>query len=456
MSSVINDLHQLIESPQACTEDFANFSLPDSMLALIIDRQEQNMFGDLPKEERDPRLSLHVREVPTPELAESEVIVAVMASSINYNTVWSAIFEPLPTFQFLSAMAKRLPGAQKHNLNHHILGSDAAGVVVKVGKSVTKWKPGDRITVHPAVTSMALPQGHNDSIKDPDIRAWGYETNFGGLAEFCLVNESQLMPKPEHLSWEESASLALVSGTAYRMLVSDNGARMKQGDNVLIWGGAGGMGSLGIQYVLRGGGRPVAVVSGEEKVQLAKALGCELVIDRRKEGYQFLNEDGSVNERHLVKFRARIERLLGGESIDIVYEHTGKETFPASVFVAKRGGKVVTCGSTTGYEHVFDNRYLWMNVKSIIGSHGANYAEAFEANRLACLGQISPTLSDVYTLKETPRAVAKVHANQHVGKVGVLCMAQRPGLGIRNWTLREKVGEHHINAFRQNRSKDAR
>ncbi|MFD2176703.1 crotonyl-CoA carboxylase/reductase [Veronia pacifica] len=448
MPSDLNVLMEMIASEHANADDFANVKLPDSMKALVTLREEQEMFVGMESEDKDPRQSLHYIDVPIPEVEAGEVLVAVMASGINYNTVWSSIFEPLSTFQFLSQFAQYYPRNKKHCLDYHIMGSDASGVVVKVGDGVTLWKPGDRVAVNPSVATLLKHQGHSDGVKDPDGRAWGFETNFGGLAQFCLVQETQLMAKPEHLSWEETASLALVSGTAYRMLVSENGAKMKQGDNVLIWGGAGGMGSLGIQYVLNGGGNPVAVVSGEEKAQLARKLGCKLIVDRQKGRYRFFKENGEENQRHLVAFRAAVERLLENEQVDIAYEHTGRETFGASVFVAKRGGKVVTCGSTTGYQHSFDNRYLWMHVKSIIGSHGANFTEAYEANRLACQGKINPVVSDVYTLESAADSVVKVKANEHVGKIGILCLADKEDLGIRNTELREKVGEDKINIFR--------
>ncbi len=447
--SKVKNIVEMIEDENVTQKDFENIKLPSSMNALVTLKEDEKVFEGIKSEDKDISKTLYYKEVPIPEVGDDEVLVAVMASGINHNTVWSATFEPLSTFNFLSQYSKLNPKNRKHNLDYHILGSDASGVVVKVGQGVQhNWKIGDRVVIYPGVVSNINPQGYNDSLTDPHSRAWGYETNFGGLAEFCLVKSSQLMQKPEHLSWEEAASLSLVSSTAYRMLVSHHGAQMKQGDNVLIWGGAGGLGAIAIQYVLNGGGRPVAVVSSEKKAQLVKKLGCEFVVNRAKKNFNFFKEDGSFNGRHLIAFKGTVERLINKESIDIVYEHTGKETFLASVFVAKRGGKIVTCGSTTGYEHLYDNRYLWMHVKSIIGSHGATIYEAYNANRLSCLGKINPVLSEVYTLKESIKGCIKVKKNQHVGKVGVLCLSPKEGLGIKNYELRQKVGEDKINLFR--------
>ncbi|RXJ81161.1 crotonyl-CoA carboxylase/reductase [Arcobacter sp. F2176] len=445
---------EMIENDNTTQKDYENIKLPSSMNALVTLKEEENIFGEMETEDKDISKTLHYKEVTIPEVGDDEVLIAVMASGVNHNTVWSATFEPLPTFNFLSHYAKSNPKNKKHNLTYHILGSDAAGVIVKLGTKVhDNWKLGDRVVICPAVTSNTNPQSYKDSMSDPNTKAWGYETNFGGLAEFCLVKSTQLMKKPEHLSWEEAASLSLVSSTAYRMLVSQHGAEMKQGDNVLVWGGAGGMGAMGIQYVLNGGGRPIAVVSSEKKAELVKKLGCEYVVNRAKKNFNFFKEDGSINKRHLIAFKSTVERLIDKESADIVFEHTGRETFGASVFVAKSGGKIVTCGSTTGYEHTFDNRYLWMYVKSIIGSHGANIYEAYNANRLSCLGKINPILSEVYTLENSIEGCIKVKNNQHIGKVGILCLSPKEGLGIKDHELRQKVGEDKINIFRNLKNK---
>jgi crotonyl-CoA reductase len=119
--------------------------------------------------------------------------------------------------------------------------------------------------------------------------------------------------------------------------------------------------------------------------------------------------------------------LTGGDDVDIVFEHPGRETFGASVYVAKKGGTIVTCASTSGYVHEYDNRYLWMNLKRIVGSHFANYRESWEANRLIDKGLVHPTLSRVYPLAETGQAALDVHTNSHQGKVGVLALAPEEG-----------------------------
>ena len=171
-----------------------------------------------------------------------------MASAINYNTVWTSIFEPVSTFGFLERYGRISPLAKRHDLPYHVVGSDLAGVVLRTGPGVNAWKPGDEVVAHCLSVELESPDGHNDTMLDPEQRIWGFETNFGGLAELALVKSNQLMPKPAHLTWEEAACPGLVNSTAYRQLVSRNGADMKQGDIVLIWGASGGLGSYATQY----------------------------------------------------------------------------------------------------------------------------------------------------------------------------------------------------------------
>jgi crotonyl-CoA reductase len=232
----------------APAEELAALPLPDTYRAAVVRRDEVGMFEGMESSDKDPRLSLHVQNVPLPELAPDEAYVAVLASSINFNTVWTSIFEPLPTFGFLDRLGKEGKWGERHALDYHVVGSDAAGVVLRTGSAVRNWEVGDKVTV---------------------------------------VKANQLMPKPAHLSWEEAAINALCNSTSYRMLVSPNGAHMTQGDKVLVWGASGGLGSYAVQYVLNGGGTPVGVVSSPEKVALLNELGVEAVIDRRAARYEF-------------------------------------------------------------------------------------------------------------------------------------------------------------------------
>ena len=261
-------------------EDFAHLAVPGSYRGVTVHKDETAMFEGRGSRDKDPRESLHVDEVPTPELGPGEAIVAVMASALNYNTVWSSIFEPVSTFSFLERYGRTSPLASRHDLPYHVLGSDLAGVVLRTGPGGQRWQPGDEVVAHCLSVELESPDGHNDTMLDPEQRIWGFETNFGGLAELALVKTNQLMPKPRHLTWEEAASPGLVNSTAYRQLVSANGANMKQGDIVLIWGASGGLGSYATQLALNGGATPVCIVSSPGKAAIARSMGAELVIDR--------------------------------------------------------------------------------------------------------------------------------------------------------------------------------
>ncbi|MFC1419748.1 crotonyl-CoA carboxylase/reductase [Streptacidiphilus cavernicola] len=434
----MKEILEAITSGDASPADFAALDVPESYRAVTLHKDEEQMFAGQESRDKDPRKSLHLDDVAVPELGPGEALVAVMASSVNYNTVWSSLFEPVSTFGFLERYGRLSPESARHDLPYHVLGSDLAGVVLRTGPGVHAWKPGDEVVAHCLSVELESPDGHNDTMMDPEQRIWGFETNFGGLAELALVKSNQLMPKPAHLTWEEAASPGLVNSTAYRQLVSRNGAGMKQGDNVLIWGASGGLGSYATQYALAGGATPICVVSNDAKADICRAMGAEAIIDRSAEGYKFWKDEHNQDPREWKRLGGRIRELTGGEDVDIVFEHPGRETFGASVYVTRKGGTIVTCASTSGFMHQYDNRYLWMSLKRIVGSHFANYREAWEANRLIAKGKIHPTLSKTYRLEDTGQAALDVHHNKHQGKVGVLCLAPQEGMGVRDPELRAK------------------
>jgi len=443
----VKQILDAILADDSTADDFANIPVPSTYRGVTVRKEEASMFEGLESHDKDPRQSLHVDEVDVPELGPGEALVAVMASAINYNTVWTSIFEPLPTFAFLERYGRMSPLSKRHDLPYHVVGSDLAGVVLRTGPGIHTWKPGDEVVAHCLSVELESPEGHNDTMLDPEQRIWGFETNFGGLAELALVKANQLMPKPDHLTWEEAAAPGLVNSTAYRQLVSNNGANMKQGDTVLVWGASGGLGSYATQFALNGGATPVCVVSSDEKAELCRRMGAELIIDRRAEDYRFWKDETTQDPKEWKRFGKQIRELTGGDDPDIVFEHPGRETFGASTYVARKGGTIVSCAATSGYMLEYDHRYLWMNLKRIIGSHFANYREAWEANRLIDKGLIHPTLSKTYPLEDTGQAAHEVHHNLHQGKVGVLCLAPEEGLGVRD-TLKRERHLDAINRFR--------
>jgi crotonyl-CoA reductase len=430
----------MLTATHSSVEQILGRELPSSYMAAHLAREDENMFAS--GGEKDVRRSLRLGEVPMPELAPDEVLLAVMASAVNYNTVWSAMFEPISTFRFLERLGREGGWHARHDLPYHVIGSDGAGVVVGVGAGVRRWSVGDRVVVSPAWIDDQDPISQSDGMLCEGQKAWGFETNFGGLAHFAVAKVSQLLPKPAHLTWEEAACNTLCAVTAYRMLVSPHGARIKQGDIALIWGATGGLGGYAVQFVRNGGGTAIGIVGSEQKAQLLEALGCDLVLRRDQ-----LELDGLSGAEMGKRIGTEIRRRLG-EDPHIVFDYVGRKTIDASVYLVRRGGTVVTCGSSTGYSHEYDNRRLWMSLKRIVGSHIANWQESWEANRLIAQGRVIPTLSKVYRLEQIKEAVREVQLNRHVGKVGVLCLAEQEGLGVEDPELRASIGEQRLRLFR--------
>ncbi len=443
-------MSEIVEAVRAgaSAEVLAATPMPATTRAVFVRREDVSMFDGLDSRDKDPRRSLHVGEVDLPELAPDEVFIVVMASSINFNTVWTSIFEPLPTFGFLDRLAKEGVWGARHARDVHVVGSDASGVIVRTGSAVRNWKVGDTVTVHCNHVDDQDPSSHDDSMLGSNQRIWGFETNFGGLADISVVKANQLMPKPAHLTWEEAAVNALCNSTSYRMLVSRNGAPVTQGQKVLIWGASGGIGSYAVQHVLNSGGVPIGVVSSDDKAAMLRELGCEHVINRAEKGYRFWKDEHTQDESEWRRLGKDIRGLVGDDP-DIVFEHPGRQTMGASVFVTKRGGTVVTCAATSGYMIEYDNRHLWMKLKTIKGTHFSNYREAWDANQTLIDGRVVPPLSAVFPLEGTGEAAYEVHHNRHEGKIAVLCAAPTEGLGITDPAMRARVGEDRLTIFRR-------
>jgi crotonyl-CoA reductase len=176
--------------------------LPDTYRAAFLRREDQEIFTGA--KDKDVRRSIHVGDVPTPELAPDEVLVAVMAAAVNYNTVWSATFEPVPTFRFLRDLARHGGWDARHDRDYQVIGSDAAGVVVRVGAAVRHWKAGDKVVIAPPVIDEQESGAQQDGMLSSRQLAWGFETNFGAFGDYALVRATQLVRKPAHLTWEEA------------------------------------------------------------------------------------------------------------------------------------------------------------------------------------------------------------------------------------------------------------
>jgi crotonyl-CoA carboxylase/reductase len=386
--------------------------LPQTMAAWVI-RQER---------EGEPVDAFQLEEIEVPEPAAFEVVVRVMAAGVNFNNVWAALGKPVSVFGY----------GDHPEYGHHIGGSDASGVVWKVGPGVTRWKPGDEVVIHCNQASYEDPEVHGlDPMAAPSQRIWGYETTWGSFAQFTKVQAQQLLPKPEHLAWEEAASYGLTYFTAYRMLMDM--VELQAGHKVLIWGAAGGLGVFATQLCAMTGADCVGVVSSDEKGKLVEQLGAKGFINRNEfKGMMRTGTETPEEEKARFKesraFSKRVKEILG-ESPDIVFEHVGKATFPTSVFTVKPFGKVVICGATSGYTLDFDVRYLWMRQKQIIGSHFANAWECLKANQLIAESKIRPVLWKTMPFEDVARAHQLMHENKHAGKISVLVGAEKEGEG---------------------------
>jgi len=401
-----------VDVSQVARVDTEPGELPATMAAWVI-RQER---------EGEPIDAFQLEEIEVPEPGAFEVIVRVMAAGVNYNNVWAAMGKPVSVFGY----------GDHQEYGHHIGGSDASGIVWKVGPGVTRWKPGDEVVIHCNQASYEDPEVHGlDPLAAPSQRIWGYETTWGSFAQFTKVQAQQLLPRPQNLTWEEAASYGLVYFTAYRMLITQ--CELQAGHRVLIWGAAGGLGVFATQLCAISGADCVGVVSSPEKGDLVKQLGAVGYIDRA-EYTGMMRRGGETPEEEKARFKESrrfskaVAEILGGPP-DIVFEHVGQATFPTSVLAVKPFGKVVICAGTTGYNLDFDVRYLWMKQKQIIGSHFANAYECMRANELIEEAKIRPVLWRTLGFEGVPEAHQLMKENKHFGKISILVGATEEGQG---------------------------
>jgi crotonyl-CoA carboxylase/reductase len=399
-----------VDTSQVSKIDAEPGDLPPTMAAWVI-RQER---------EGEPLDAFQLEEIETPEPGAFEVTVRVMAAGVNFNNVWAALGQPVSVFN------------SHPEFDHHIGGSDASGIVWKVGEGVTRWKPGDEVIIHCNQASYEDPEVHGlDPLAAPSQRIWGYETTWGSFAQFCKVQAQQLLPKPQSLSWDEAASYGLTYFTAYRMLVTQ--CQLQAGHRVLVWGAAGGLGVFALQLCKLAGADAVGVVSSPEKGELVEQLGGKAFIDRNEfAGMMRKGGETPEEEKARVKEMKRFSRALSeklGDRPDIVFEHVGKATFPTSVFCVKPFGQVVICAGTSGYNLDFDVRHLWMRQKRIIGSHFANAYECMKANELIEANKIRPVLWRTLPFDGVAEAHQLMRDNKHLGKIAILVGAEAEGEG---------------------------
>ena len=387
--------------------------VPKSMHAWAIRRERHG----------EPDRSFQLEVVDVPSLGSHDVLVLVMAAGVNYNGVWAGLGIPISPFDV-------------HKAAYHIAGSDASGIVWAVGEKVTRWRVGDEVVIHCNQDDGDDEECNGgDPMYSASQRIWGYETPDGSFAQFTAVQSQQLMPRPNQPPWEESACYTLTLATAYRMLFGHHPHDLKPGQNVLVWGASGGLGSYAIQLINTAGANAIAVISDEDKRDFVLSLGAKGVINRKDFNcwgqLPVVNSDAYKTWFSEVrKFGKAIWEITGkGVNVDIVFEHPGESTFPVSTFVCKKGGMVVICAGTTGYNLTLDARYLWMNQKRVQGSHFAHLQQASAANKLMVERRLDPCMSEVFGWDEIPAAHIKMRRNEHKpGNMAVLVQAPRAGL----------------------------
>ena len=385
----------------------------------------KRMYGWAIRKDRhgEPDTAMLQEVLDVPALDNYDVLVLVMAAGINYNGVWAALGVPISPFD-------------GHKQPYHIAGSDASGIVWAVGSKVTRWKVGDEVVVH-----CNQDDGDDEDCNGGDPmystsqRIWGYETPDGSFSQFTRVQSQQLMPRPQHQTWEESACYTLTLATAYRMLFGHHPHELKPGQNVLVWGASGGLGSYAIQLANTAGANAIGVISDEDKREFVMSMGAKGVINRKD--FDCWGQLPIVNSpeygawlKEARKFGKAIWDITGkGVNVDMVFEHPGEATFPVSTLVVKKGGMVVICAGTSGFNTTFDVRYMWMHQKRLQGSHFAHLKQAAAANRLMIERRLDPCMSEVFPWAEIPHAHMKMKRNEHKpGNMAVLVQAPKTGL----------------------------
>ena len=393
---VEKEIYELGDKPQLGT-------VPKKMHAFLV---RQDRFGA-------PKDAWQREIINVPSLGPKDVLVYVMATGINYNNVWAALGYPI------DVIAIRQKKGEPEDF--HAGGSDASGIVWAVGNEVNDVKVGEEVVIHSGTWAPDDPWvlSGKDPMLAPSVKVWGYETNYGSYCQFAKAQSHQILKKPKHLTWEESACYMLCASTAYRQLMGWTGHTVEKDDVVLVWGAAGGLGALALQIVAALGGKPVAVISSEDKRQFCLDKGATGVINRNDfNHWGVLPDTESPDYKNWVSgaraFGKAIWDIIGERrNPRIVFEHPGEATLPTSCYVCDLGGMVVICAGTTGYNVSLDLRYHWMQQKRLQGSHVANDEQSRLVNELVIAKKVDPCLSETYNFNQIGHAHQLMQDNKH-------------------------------------------
>jgi len=391
------------------------------------------MHAQLVRPERfgEPEESIRDEVVDVPDIGPGEALVMVMAAGVNFNNVWAARGVPIDVTKTQARWGEPT--------DFHIVGSDAAGIVHAVGPEVTNVKVGDRVVVHAGQWDPDDPwvvAGKEPGLA-ASFRVWGYDSCWGSFSQFTKVQAHQCLPKAEHLTWEEAAAPTLTGATAYRMLHGWPPHTVQEDDVVLVWGGSGGLGSMAIQLVTLAGGKAVAVVSSEDRGEYCKKLGAVGYVNRKDFAHwgvppKWDSPDWKSWFEGAKAFGKAVWDALGERrSPRIVFEHPAEDTIPTSIFVCDRGGMVVICAGTSGYDTLVDVRYLWYMQKRYQGSHLFNDEQAAAFNHLVREGKIQTTLEHTYRYEESGH-VHQLMADGKLPEGNVAVLINVPTAGLKD------------------------
>jgi crotonyl-CoA carboxylase/reductase len=392
--------------------------------------EKMHAFAVRPDRFGEPKVAWQREIIDTPEIGAKDVLVYVMATGINYNNVWAGLGRPV------DVIADRQKKGEPEDF--HAGGSDCSGIVWAVGSDVSNVKIGDEVVVHSGWWEPEDPWvlSGKDPMLAESTRIWGYQTNYGSYCQFARAQSHQCQPKPKHLSWEEAGCYLLCASTAYRMLMGWEPNIVNEGDHVLVWGAAGGLGSLALQIVAAKGGKAIAVISDEDKRQFCLDHGAVGVINRKDLSHWGVMPDIESKEwgtwfKGAREFGKAFWEAAGAKvSPQIVFEHPGETTLPTSNFLCDTGGMVVICAGTTGYNVTLDLRFHWMRQKRFQGSHLSNDVQAEAVNKMVIAKEIDPCLSETYSFDEIGHAHQLMFDNKHpYGNMAALVNATEKNQG---------------------------
>ena len=324
---------------------------------------------------------LEVTELPDPAIDDNEVLIRVKACALNHLDVW--VRRGLPGVEF------PMP---------HVLGSDIAGTVERVGRLVKNARPGQEVVLSPGLSCMHCEHclsGRDNLCASYDIL--GYRAN-GGYAEYVKAPSFNVIPKPKNLSFEEASSIPLVFLTAWHMLVER--VKLKPGETLLVHAAGSGVGSAAIQIGKLLGARVFATAGSDAKLDKARSLGADETINYEQDDFL----DG-------------VKRLTGKRGVDVVFEHTGEATWEKSIRSLARNGRLVTCGATSGFKGNLDIRYLFSRQISLHGSYMGSKNELLDVMKFFEDGQLSPVVDRVLPLEKAAEAHRAIEDRTQFGKV---------------------------------------